>query len=98
MTHQDQAVATDHLRRALLAFQTTQDLLLNAHRRLKALPQPEAEAFWDGPGRRVEADTRRAAAAVVMAFKAFSAAGLVADASDRRLVSEAQRVLAEDVV
>ena len=94
----DHLAATNRLRRALLAFQAARDLHLGAHRRLKALPQTEVEAFWDGPGRRVEADTRRAAAAVVMAFKAFSAAGLVADASDRRLVSEAQRVLAEDVV
>jgi hypothetical protein len=32
---------------------------------------------------------------VAAAFKAFSAAGLVADAADRHLVSQAQRHLAE---
>ena len=45
MTHHDEAVATDRLRRALLAFQTAQNLHLNAHRRLTALPQAEIEAF-----------------------------------------------------
>jgi hypothetical protein len=32
---------------------------------------------------------------VAAAFKAFSAAGLVADVADRHLVTEAQRCLAE---
>ena len=53
MAHHDEAMATDRLRRALLAFQTAWNLHLNAHRRLMALPQAEIEAFWDGPGRRV---------------------------------------------
>jgi hypothetical protein len=53
MAHHDEAVATDRLRRALLAFQTARNLHLNAHRRLMALLQAEVEAFWDGPGRRV---------------------------------------------
>jgi hypothetical protein len=53
MAHHDEAVATDWLRRALLAFQTARNLYLSAHRRLMALPQAEIEAFWDGPGRRV---------------------------------------------
>jgi hypothetical protein len=95
MTHHDEAVATDRLRRALLTFQTAQNLLLNAHRRLKALPQAEVEAFWNDRGRRVEANMRLAATEVVTAFKAFSAAGLVAAASDRHLVTQAQRCLAE---
>ncbi|MFL5333849.1 MAG: hypothetical protein ACJ8H8_11880 [Geminicoccaceae bacterium] len=95
MTHHDEAVVTDRLRRALLAFQSAQIFLLNTHRRLKALPQAEVEAFWNGRGRRAEADMRLAAAEVVAAFKAFSEAGLVADVNDRRLVTEAQRYLAE---
>jgi hypothetical protein len=95
MTHHDEAVAVDRLRRALLAFQSAQIFLLNTHRRLKALPQTEVEAFWNGRGRRAEADMRRAAAEVEAAFKAFSATGLVADVNDRRLVTQAQRLLAE---
>jgi hypothetical protein len=95
MTHRDEAVAVDRLRRALLAFQTAQMFFLNTHRRLKALPQTEVEAFWTGRGQRAEAEMRLAAAEVVAAFKAFSAAGLVADGQDRRLVTEAQRYLAE---
>ena len=95
MTHQDEAAATDRLRRALLAFQTAQNHLLDAHRRLKGLPQTEVDAFWAGPGRRVEATLRATATEVVAAFQRFSAAGLVAGATDRHLVTQAQRHLAE---
>jgi hypothetical protein len=95
MTHHDEAMATNRLRRALLALQTAQTFLLNTHRRLKALPQTEVEAFWNGRGRRAEADMRLAAAEVEAAFKAFSAAGLIARGDDRRLITEAQRYLAE---
>ncbi len=91
----DRAAATDRLRRALVAFQTAQALSLAAHRRLKTLPQPEVDAFWDGPGRRIEADMCSASAEVVAAFKTFSVAGLVAGAGDRHLVTAAQRYLAE---
>ena len=93
---QDQAAATDRLRRALLAFQAALNLLLGAERRLKGLPQAEVDVFWDGQGRRVEATARAAAAEAVAAFQQFSAAGLVADATDRHLVTQAQRHLAED--
>ena len=102
MTHQDEAAATDRLRRALSAFQSAQNRLLGAHRRLKELPPAEVDAFWDGEGRRLEATMRATAAAVVAAFErfsafeCFSAAGLVADAADRHLVTQAQRHLAED--
>jgi hypothetical protein len=95
MTHHDEAAATDRFRRGLLAFRTAHSHSLAAHRRLKDLPQAEVEAFWDGPGRRIEANTRATAAEVAAAFKAFSAAGLVADATDRHLVTAAQRHLAE---
>jgi hypothetical protein len=96
MSPQDESAATDRLRRALLAFQAAQNSLLGAHRRLKELPQAEVDAFWRGPGRRLEAAMRATAAEAVAAFKQFSAAGLVADAGDRHLVTQAQRHLAED--
>jgi hypothetical protein len=93
---QDKAAVTDRLRRALMAFQATQALFLGAHRKTKALTSPEAsEQFWAGSGSRIEAQQRAAAAEVVAAFKAFSAAGLVADTKDRHLVNQAQRYLAE---
>ncbi len=95
MVPSEQAAATDRLRRALLAFQSAQSLSLAAHRRLKTLPQSEVDAFWDGPGHRIEATMRSASAEVVTAFKTFSAASLVAAAGDRHLVTAAQRYLAE---
>jgi hypothetical protein len=95
MTHRDEATATDRLRRGLLAFRTARLHSLAAHRQLKELPPAEVEVFWNGPGRRIEANTRTTAAEVAAAFKAFSAAGLVADATDRHLVTAAQRHLAE---
>ena len=97
MTRQDEAAATtDRLRRALLAFQAAQSHLLDAHRRLKALPPAEVDAFWRGPGRRLEAAMRATAAEAVAAFEQFSAAGLVAGANDRHLVTQAERHLAEE--
>ena len=96
MSPQDKAAAMDRLRRALLGFQTAQNGLRDAHRRLKALPQARADAFWRGQGRRLEATTRATATEVVAAFKQFSAAGLVASAPDRHLVTAAQRYLAEE--
>jgi hypothetical protein len=95
MTHHDEAAATDRLRRGLLAFRAAHLRFLAAHRQLKDLPQAEVEVFWNGPGRRIEANTRTTAAEVAAAFKAFSAARLVADAADRHLITEAQRHLAE---
>ena len=95
MTAQGHAAATDRLRRALLAFQAALNLLLGAERRLKGLPQAEVDAFWDGQGRRVEATVLAAAAEAAAAFQQFSAAGLVAGAGDRHLVTQAQRHLAE---
>jgi hypothetical protein len=95
MMHHDEVVATDRLQQALLAFRNAHSFSLATHRRLKGLSQAEVEAFWNGPGRRVEANMRVTATEVVAAFKAFSAAGLVAAAGDRHLVTEAQRYLAE---
>ena len=88
--------ATDRLGRALSAFQTAQNHLLDAERRLKGLPQAEVDAFWDRLGRRLENNMRTTATGAVAAFKEISAAGLVAGAGDRHLVTQAQRHLAEE--
>jgi hypothetical protein len=96
VTARDGAAAGDRLRRALLAFQSAQTAFLAAHRKAEALASPaEVERFWGTHGGRVEAGQRAAAAEVDAAFRAFSAAGLVADAGDRHLVTEARRHLAE---
>ncbi len=69
--------------------------LLGAYREAKALASPaEVERFWATHGGRIEAEQRAAAAEVDAAFAAFSAAGLVAGAGDRHLVTEARRHLA----
>ena len=91
----DQAIATDRLRRALLAFRAAQNLLLQAHRRIKGQSAEEVEAFWLAPGGRIERHVQTAATEVVAAFRVFSAAGLIASAEDRHHVTEAQRHLAE---
>ena len=97
VTGGDEAAARERLRRALLAFRAAQARLLAAHREAKALAsRDEAERFWATRGGEVEAAQRAAARHVVAAFAAFSAAGLVAGAADRHLVSEARRLLAED--
>jgi Tfp pilus assembly protein PilX len=95
MTRQEQAASADRLRDALLAFRNAQSLLLAAERKLKGLPAEEVEAFWSAPGGRIERHVQIAATELAAAFKAFSAAGLVASAADRHLVTEAQRHLAE---
>jgi hypothetical protein len=53
------------------------------------------DAFWKGLGRRLEANMRATTTEAVAVFQQFSAAGLVADAPDRHLVTQAQRHLAE---
>jgi phosphoserine phosphatase len=98
MTHQEEAAVTDRLRRALLAFQSVQRLLLAAERKLKGLPAEEIEAFWAAPGGCIERHVVSAARQVIEAFAAFSATGLVASAADRHLVTEAKRYLAETKV
>jgi hypothetical protein len=95
MAHQEQA-ATSRLREALLAFRAAESLLLAAERRLKGQSAEDVEAFWSGHGLRIERHVRDTATKVVAAFKAFSAAGLVASAEDRQRVSAAERHLAED--
>lgn len=79
----DQVVATNRLRRALLAFQSAQILILTHQRQGKALSQAELDAVQDS------------ATEVVAAFQAFSAAGLVAGADDHRLLAQAQKCLAD---
>ena len=87
--------AAGRLQRALDTFQKGQGMLLAAHRKLQGLPPEEVDRFWLSAGTRLEAHVGSTAAEVVVAFKAFSAAGLVANANDRHLVSEAQRHLAQ---
>ncbi len=79
----DQLAARNRLRRALLAFQSAQILVLTHQRQSKALSQAEVDAVQDS------------AAEVVAAFQAFSAAGLVIGTDDRRLVAQAQKYLAD---
>src|SRR3954468_569465 len=95
MTIPGEPEAIGRLQRALEAFQRAQGLLLAAHRRLKDLPPEEVSRFWMSSGARLETHMNTTAAEVLVAFKGFSAVGLVASADDRHLVSEAQRHLAE---
>ena len=91
---QDKAAVTDRLRRALVAFQAAQTLP-GIHRKAKAPASPEErERSWATRDAAVEARQRAAATEVVAAFRAFSAAGLVADAGDWHLVDQARRHLA----
>lgn len=83
------------LLRALAGFQRARGLLLTAHRQLKKWPPAEVSRFWATRGRQIEQHVRAAAVEVVTAFEVFSAAGLVAEAGDLHLVSEAQRHIAE---
>ena len=79
----DQLEATNRLRRALLAFQSAQLLILTYQRQGKALSRAEVDAVWDG------------AAEAVEAFQAFSAVGLVIGTDDQRLLAQAQKYLAD---
>ncbi len=83
------------LQQALLSLQKARGLLLTAHRRLKDLPAAEVEHFLAVQGDRIEKHMHAAAVEVLAAFQAFSAAGLVADAGNRHLITEARRLVAE---
>ena len=98
MTPREQAEITSRMQHALMTFQGAQVAYLGAHRKLKNQPQAEVDAFWDGPGLRLEAGLRTSAKELMAAFTAFSAAGLVASASDRHLVTEARRTLQQDPI
>ena len=87
--------AAGRLQRALVVFQNKQSMFLAAHRKLKGRPPEEVDHFWLSAGARLEAHMNAAAMEVVAAYKAFTAAGLVASVDDRHVVSEAQRHLAE---
>ncbi|MBK1659153.1 hypothetical protein [Paracraurococcus ruber] len=87
--------AAGRLRRALEGFRKAQNLLLAAHRQLKGMPSDEVDRFWLAAGARLERHLHLAATEVLAAFKAFSAAGLVAGANDRHMITEAQRLLTE---
>lgn len=96
MSSLGQPEAAGRMQRALVAFQKAQSVLLTTHRKLKGLPTEDVERFWAAQGNQIERHIQAAATEVSAAFKAFSAAGLVASANDRHLVSEAQRHLAQD--
>jgi hypothetical protein len=95
MSSSGQSEAAGRLQRALVAFQKVQSLLLATHRKLKGLPAEEVERFWAAQGHQIERHTQAAAIEVTAAFDAFSAAGLVASANDRRLITEARRIVAD---
>lgn len=95
MTIPAEPEAAGRLQRALGAFQKGQGMLLAAHRKLQGLAPEEVGRFWLSAGARLEAHMNSAAAEVLAAFKAVSAAGLVVSANNRHLVSEAQRHLAQ---
>jgi hypothetical protein len=70
--------------------------LLSRLRHIEKLQQnPQVEQFWAVQGNRIEKHLQTAAVEVIAAFQAYSLAGLVADASDRHLITEAQRLVAE---
>ncbi|TDH58729.1 hypothetical protein E2C06_31060 [Dankookia rubra] len=79
----DQLVATDRLRRAVLAFRAAQILVLTQQRQGKALSQADLDTVQDS------------AAEAVTAFQAFSAAGLIASAGDQRLLALVQKYLVD---
>jgi hypothetical protein len=95
MSSSGQPEAAGRLQRALEGFQKAQNLLLTTHRKLKGLPADEIERFWAAQGHQIERHTQAAAIEVTAAFEAFSTAGLVASASDRHLITEARRIIAE---
>lgn len=82
----DQLAATNRLRRALLAFQAAQVLVLTHQRQKHPLSQTELDAVRDSA---VEA---------AAAFQTFSAAGLVIDAPDNRLLAQIKKYLADGVI
>jgi hypothetical protein len=94
MTCSDEALVTDRMRRALLAFQSALNLLLAVHQRLHGEPMEEIEAFWLAPGGRIERHVYASATDVIAAFQVFSAAGLVTNTIDQHGLTQAQQYLA----
>lgn len=90
-----QAVASDRMRRAILAFQAAAEFFDRAHRRHTTRPQAETDAYWTGPGRLIEEDIRVASVEVVEAVKTLTDAGMVVGASDRKTVLAAHQHLAK---
>jgi hypothetical protein len=92
----DQANVQNRVRQATLAFQAAESFFLNAHRRMKTRQQADVDLYWAGsPGQQVKMDLRVAADEVEIACKAASAAGLPIGTIGRRLITQAQRYLAE---
>lgn len=67
-------------------------LIVDRFRRALLALQKES---WAEPEQRVDAAIRTAALSTIEAYEAYTAAGLVADATDRWLVKQAQRYLAK---
>jgi hypothetical protein len=70
-------------------------MLLATHRKLKGLPAKEVDRFWAAQGSQIDRHINAAAVEVTSAFKAFSTAGLVAEAGDQHLITEARRHINE---
>lgn len=83
MTAQEQAMDTDRLRRALLAFQSAQVLILTHQRQNQPASQAELDAV------------RESTAEANAAFQTFEAAGLMIGADDQRLLTQARKYLAD---
>jgi hypothetical protein len=83
LSPRDQLTTTDRLRRALLAFQSAQILVLTRQRQHQPLSQEDLNAVRDS------------AAEAVAAFQVFAAGGLVASVDDKRLMAQVQKYLAD---
>ncbi|MBL6082678.1 hypothetical protein JMJ56_32460 [Belnapia sp. T18] len=73
---------------------TAREQIIAADRFRRALLMLQT-AGWADPEHRVKEDIRAAAVAAIEAYEAFTAAGLVAGAADRRLIGQAQQYLAK---
>ena len=91
-----EAETADRFAQALAAFRRVQNLVVTTHRKLRALPQEDADSFWSGTGVRLKQHQGACATEVMAAYRIFSAEGGIAEARDRRLVSEAHQVLVGD--
>ena len=79
----DRLMAMNRLRRAILAFQSAQILVLTHRRQKQALSQVDLDA--------VQHSAVEAAAALL----AYSATGLVVGADDQRILAQARKSLAD---
>ena len=94
----NKAVLTDRVRGAVHTFKTMHDILQEARASAQKMSTAEAEAFWAGPGHRIQRNADLAALSAAAAYKTCVAAGLAANASisDRKLVIAANRYLDQE--